>query len=288
MEAIPESVHILDSHKNWIFLWNWLEDQEVYFGEVPGNNETTSQVKMVKCFSLLHERHGMVFWRLHPNITAADMDDKLEKFPALKDDEVGVFEVHTLNGQFLRTLKQYTVSLSWWKEHKDESNLRQLILNHLGVADNSYMKESYHVSKTHDTWVPLWEWLGDREVFFCAEPDDILSSSPKKMLECFTILHEVHGLVFWQLHPNAIELGMHDTLGQFIDAIMDDDEVGFFQTHTDDGEEHDYLEQSAVLPISWWYENKDSPDIRQLCAAYLESRRVTKSTQSLTTYLESH
>ena len=80
------------------------------------------------------------------------------------------------------------------------------------MADISY-SNSLHIlghhtltSENECTWDFLWNWLGDREVFFCKDNNDVLSNSQYKMLECFRILHYVDGLVFWQLNSNPVKI----------------------------------------------------------------------------------
>jgi len=89
------------------------------------------------------------------------------------------------------------------------------------------------------------------------------------MLLCFSLLHHVDGTVFWQLNHDATELGMYDPMGCFVDGCLNENEVGVFKTHDESGEEYDEIEQWCVVPLSWWKENKDNPNIRQLCQEYL-------------------
>lgn len=124
-----------------------------------------------------------------------------------------------------------------------------------------------HILGDNCTWEFLWNWLGDREVFFCNKKGDVFSGSEEKMLECFELLHYVDGVVFWKLRPDAIKRGMCDVMGSFMDTTLKQDEVGVFMTHDDDGDEIGDLEQWKIIPLSWWQSNKDKENIRELCSS---------------------
>ena len=125
--------------------------------------------------------------------------------------------------------------------------------------------QSLHILGRGCRWEFLWDWLGDREVFFCNKKGDVFSGSQDKMLECFELLHYVDGVVFWRLHSDAIKRGMHDVMGSFMDTTLKEDEVGVFMTHDDDNDEIADLEQWKTVPLSWWNLNKDKNNIRELC-----------------------
>ena len=87
------------------------------------------------------------------------------------------------------------------------------------------------------------------------------------MLDCFQVLHYVDNCVFWKLKPDAVKIGLVDTMGGFLE-VLNDNEVGVFTTHDNSGCEVDVVEQSVSVPFSWWYENKGNSNIKTLCSAY--------------------
>lgn len=117
-------------------------------------------------------------------------------------------------------------------------------------------------------WDYLWNWLGDREVYFCGEKYDMMSGNKEKMFECFNILHYVDGVVFWKLRANPSKLGVSDVMGSFLDANLNEDEIGVFMTHDSNGDEIDVIEQWKTVGIEWWKSNKDSGNIRALANKY--------------------
>lgn len=125
------------------------------------------------------------------------------------------------------------------------------------------------------TFENLWNWLGDREVFFCEASQNLFTNSCKKMLECFEILHYVDGCVFWKLKFNPRSLGLHDPMGQLYDfhSEMGNDNVGLFATHNTEGE-IDVVENWLKVPLNWWKENKNRPDIRKYCEEVLSGQKT--------------
>jgi len=134
-------------------------------------------------------------------------------------------------------------------------------------ADQHYL----HRLDANNSWKTLWDWLGDRGIFFCEDTKDILLNSPKTMLRCFTILHYTGDMVFWKLHRDADKLGIHDPLGFFLDSDLNEDEIGLFTTHTRDGNEINEPEQSGVVPLKWWNEHKEDNDIREQYDEFVSS-----------------
>lgn len=134
------------------------------------------------------------------------------------------------------------------------------------IASASHILGHHSSSPENDcTWEFLWNWFGDREVFFCNKKGDVFSNSKEKMFECFQILHYVDGLVFWKLHPNCVKLGLVDPMGSFLDGNLNENEVGVLMTHNNDGEEIDVIEQWKTVSLDWWNINKYDLNIREKC-----------------------
>lgn len=120
----------------------------------------------------------------------------------------------------------------------------------------------------------LWNWFGDREVFFCKEQDNIFTGSCDQMKECFEILHYTHNICFWRLKPDPMSLGLIDVMGNLYDSHLEmkENELCVFTTHDDDGEEIDVIEQWTTVPESWWSLNKDQPNIKDLICNLIQSK----------------
>ena len=127
---------------------------------------------------------------------------------------------------------------------------------------------STHILGDGCTWKKLCDWLGDREVFFCEEKDNVFSSSTNKMLECFESLHYVDGIVFWKLRNNVEEIGMIDVFGSFfdMDLSLHNNKMGVFLV--EENVEDCMVEQWKTVPFGWWNNNKNSPQIKELCESF--------------------
>lgn len=119
----------------------------------------------------------------------------------------------------------------------------------------------------------LWNWLGDREVFFCKVKGDLFTNSCETMLECFEVLHYVDGCVFWKLVSDPKSRGLCDEMGHLYDHHVerDGEHIGLFSTHNQD-EELEVIEQWMDVPLSWWEQNRSRSDIRKFCEDVLANR----------------
>lgn len=106
----------------------------------------------------------------------------------------------------------------------------------------------------------LFNYLGDREVFFCEKKGDVFSGSIDVMMACFDILHYVDGICFWKLKKNP--KGLCDVMGSFLDMDLKEDEVGVFETHHRMKELED-LEQWTTVSLDWFNQHKNSGQLRK-------------------------
>ena len=106
----------------------------------------------------------------------------------------------------------------------------------------------------------IWDWLGDREVFFCREPGDLFTNNVQAMKESFDILHHWDGILFYRLKrkgPNICDpLDCLDIVGN---------DVKFIGTHYEyDGpviDTVDVIENWDSCSLEWFEKNKHDPNL---------------------------
>lgn len=87
----------------------------------------------------------------------------------------------------------------------------------------------------------IFDYFGDREVFFPKEEGDLFSSCPEKMLETFDLLYLLDGDVYWKLNSETPNL--YDPKGTLIDG----DRNKVYRFHLD--HESDTIEQITSMSV---------------------------------------
>lgn len=100
----------------------------------------------------------------------------------------------------------------------------------------------------------IWNWLGDRGVFFHDDTSNALfTSTHSQMVKCFDFLCHKNGKLYFRLKEDCYENGLKDDMGYIGDSVsqLKNDEVFEVNTHdVDDGTEIDVIEINRKLKQS--------------------------------------
>ncbi|SNW62764.1 Hypothetical protein ORPV_860 [Orpheovirus IHUMI-LCC2] len=103
----------------------------------------------------------------------------------------------------------------------------------------------------------IWEWLGDRGVFFYDKTSNAsFNSTSSQMMKCFDYLSHKNGKLYFRLKENCYDNGLGDVMGCIGDSLGENksDEVFELWTHDpEDGEEFDCIEINRSLKQSEVY-----------------------------------
>jgi len=117
----------------------------------------------------------------------------------------------------------------------------------------------------------LWNFLGDREVWFPKEKGNVMTGSAQCMLDAFEFLVLKDNLVFWRLKKDAY---YEDPYGSFRDiaADMKPDQLSVFSLRDNENNELDVVEQWTTIPESWYHEHKMDENMELSLKNYLNSK----------------
>lgn len=95
--------------------------------------------------------------------------------------------------------------------------------------------------------VKIWDWLGDREVFFCKEIGNVFSNCPRQMLKCVDFMAVKGRSLFLRLKDEQTcgDNGMYDFMESIACSetfIMDTDQVMEIHMFQDDGDDINIIE----------------------------------------------